>query len=883
MKKVLLLVFSMLVYGSIIAQPNQPNIIFILVDDLGYGDLGEFFQDDKRGRRFDTPFLDQMTNEGMRINNHYTVPVCAPSRSCLLQGLNSGHTEIRDNMFDRPIPLDMNIAQLMKLAGYSTYMVGKHGVAGGFKNGVVSHPLNHGFDDYFGYLNHVAGHEHYPRNGTTEKEAFIYEGKERISTGMEKVYTTDIFTARAKRNIIRHTRNNPDDPFFMYVAYDVPHSKLQIPTMAYPEGKGVNGGIQWTGPNNERTPYVNTARGTIDSWHYPDVARRNWNENEKKHVTMIRRLGECVNDILVTLQDLEIDKNTLVIFTSDNGPHNTGGQDPDYFQSYGPLRGGKRDVTDGGVRVPVIAWWPGTIEANSSSNQTCSMSNWAATFADIANRPVPARVDGASLLPILNGSRRSVNNQPPYVEYTHDSPQRQQMQFIRMGDYVGIRTNIEGQSDPLEIYNIVDDPKQQNNLANDFPQLQQTMRRAKGNAPRPYDNALVPSVPVNTYGNGLRYKTVRGNFDYIPRVEDLDEATSGRVNNVDLSVRPRGRNFAIQYTGFIRVPRDGQYTFFMESRAPAHMMIHDIHVVGSDIAHTNDEVSRSLYLQAGYHPVKVYYQHNSQSRYTLNLRYSGPGISKRAIPNNAFFRGALEDEATEESFVNIQHKTSRAILSGRSNGNQISITGNSNRNEDFANWSTVEINNGYFYIIQKSSGRKLHSSGDFSRINTTAATATGDNVQWRWVNVPGENWFRLEHKTSGRWLHLGTNGNASSFRLVSNSSTGDNTRWRPRVTSGASSSRSLDLEEVVEVDTFDFTLFPNPSQGNVNIDISGVDANEAAQITVLDISGRVIRVETISQLDGPVSLNLGLLKKGLYAVKVTTSNNESESKLLTIQ
>lgn len=875
-KFILSVFFTMSTILSNNAQTDQPNIIFILVDDLGYGDLGVFFQDDKSGNKFDTPYLDNMAAEGMRMVNHYTVPVCAPSRSSLLQGLSPGHASVRNNQFDVAIPIDLNMPKVLQLAGYKTYMVGKHGVAGYKRDDFPSHPLNNGFDDYFGYLNHVAGHEHYPRNGTTDKEAFIYEGKTRITTGTEKTYTTDVFTARAKKDIIDHVQNDPNQPFFLYLAYDAPHSKLQIPTMAYPEGKGVNGGLQWTGPDNTETPYVNTATGTIDSWHYPDVANQDWPDYAKKHVTMIRRLDEAIGDIIVTLQDLNIDDDTLIVFTSDNGPHRSRGQNPDFFESYGNLRGIKRDITDGGIRVPVIARWPSTIEPNTISTHNCGMWNWGATFADIANSPIPARMDGASLLPVLKGNIIS-NDLPPYVEYFNNSRQRREMQAIRMGDFIGIRTNTSSSDTPLEIYNLVEDSKQINDLAETLPTLEAKMKRqmlrmriAHSSQDRPYDNDAIPAVPVNVTNDGLNYTTVRGAFDYIPRVEEMIADTRGQVNNVNLSIRPASEDFSVLYEGFLNVPTEGAYTFYLNSEAPSHFMLHDIHVLGSDLTHSTGEISQTLQLEEGYHPIKLYYTHGNEANFNLELSYEGPGISKQEIPNNAFVIGQRLSEDPSQTYV-IEHKSSGGTLYANDSGSNLETTDHVN---DLNYWVQEDAGNGFFYLVHKESGRKLHSNGDFVTVNTVRARNRGDNVQWRLEEISNDNWYRLQHKASGKWLHVKQDG-TSFFQLIDTNNTGNNTRWRITPQGAPEDINSKKAKQQI---SSSFMIYPNPiaSNGTLSINIPNKYLN--ATLSVVDITGNIIKQEKASK--NTISLDLNNVAKGVYFIKIGNDELTETKKIL---
>jgi len=261
--------------------PATPNIIYILTDDLGYGDLGKFYQDNRTDpHKFDTPYIDQMADQGAMLTNHYVAaPVCAPSRSSLLQGLHQGHAHVRDDQFDKELPNDISIQNVLKTAGYTNYLVGKYGLAGLEGSALEGHPLEVGFDEFFGQLHHYEGHEHYPKGDANGYR--LHENYTAITSGLDHVYTTDVFTAKAKKYITDHTAQLPDDPFFLYLSYDCPHAKMQAPTQVYPTGMGANGGLQWTGAG-AATPYVNTASGTDDSWIHPDYASQNWTNIEKR-------------------------------------------------------------------------------------------------------------------------------------------------------------------------------------------------------------------------------------------------------------------------------------------------------------------------------------------------------------------------------------------------------------------------------------------------------------------------------------------------------------------------------------------------------------------------------------------------------------------------
>ena len=341
-------ILAAMVLGSINAQeasnttntsePQKPNIIFILTDDLGYGDLGVLFQNqlgETKGQpREFTPYLDQMAAEGALMPQQYTsAPVCAPSRASLLLGQSQGHANVRDNQFDKALANNYTLGSVMRKAGYTTAAIGKWGLQGkdDKKPNWSAHPLNRGFDYYLGYMRHVDGHEHYPKEGVYRGAKEVYENRTEISQGLDKCYTTDLWTAAAKRWIIDYKKEkNSDSPFFMYLAYDTPHAVLELPTQAYPEGGGLHGGIQWTGrPGN----MINTASGKVDSWMHPDYANATYDDDGKKatpqipwpdvykrYATDTRRIDHAVGDILQLLKDLDIDDNTMVVFTSDNGP-----------------------------------------------------------------------------------------------------------------------------------------------------------------------------------------------------------------------------------------------------------------------------------------------------------------------------------------------------------------------------------------------------------------------------------------------------------------------------------------------------------------------------------------------------------------------------------
>ena len=305
---------------------------------------------------------------------------------------------------------------------------------------------------------------------------------------MQKCYTTDLFTARSKHWIAEHRETKPDQPFFLLLAYDTPHAALQIPTGAYPKGKGLHGGVQWLGKQGQM---INTARDEIDSYRHPDYVGHGWSDVEERFATMVRRIDNGVGDLLQTLKDLGIAENTLVVFTSDNGPHHESyleGVDyaPDSFQSYGPFDGTKRDTWEGGLRMPTLAWWPIHIAAGKINSQPSQFHDWMPTMASLGGIAPPARTDGVSLVPSLTGRGGVQQESTIYCEYavggatkpyadflaSRHHQRRGEMQVIHVDRFKGVRTDIQAHSDPFEIYDLESDPGEERNLAGTSAQFE---------------------------------------------------------------------------------------------------------------------------------------------------------------------------------------------------------------------------------------------------------------------------------------------------------------------------------------------------------------------------------------------------------------------------
>jgi arylsulfatase A-like enzyme len=628
------------------ASPQHPNIILILADDLGYGDVGVIFQNgrDPSKPKFSTPNLDQMAAEGTLLLQHYTgSPVCAPARGSILLGQHQGHCAIRDNQFDKALPDNHTLATVLKQAGYHTMCIGKWGLQGEKPN-YPGHPLKHGFDEFFGFLEHVSGHTYYH-----DESKPLRDGYEDVTAKYTDIYSTDLFTARAKK-LVKDRAASPDhEPFFLYLAYTAVHNPLHIPGGPYPAGAGLSGGVQWPlAPTHE----------TRDKWLHPDYADKPWTDPMKRYATMARRLDDGVGDLLQTLRDLHIDDNTLVVFTSDNGPANEAGSDPRNFDSWGPFDGFKRDVWEGGVREPTIVRWPGHVKENIKSNLVSGFWDWMPTFAETAGLVPPAQSDGVSLLPTLTGSGTQRSRGFVYVEYFVKGKNpasadvfrrkhvtgREQQQILRMGDLVGIRTQIKSADDPLRLYNVVTDPHEDHNLAADSAYAQTlatirtmiaTCRRPNASAPRPYDNQLLPAVSIEAKTGILHASRYEGSWPWVPDFDALSATTSGESAGLDLKSQASDAPFGMRFTGFLKVPADGEYTFSLSDDGGAQLWLHEAHLIDDDFNHTGAEVSEKILLKAGYHPMHLFYRHKS-GPVKLQLEYSGPGVEKQPIPLAVF-------------------------------------------------------------------------------------------------------------------------------------------------------------------------------------------------------------------------------------------------------
>jgi arylsulfatase A-like enzyme len=673
--KSLLLAAAIAGAGFHAARAQQPNIIFVLVDDLGWGDLGVSFQNGRAGtQKLATPKLDAFAAQGTQLRRHYCpAPVCAPSRASLLLGVHQGHSNIRNSQFDQTLEDNHTLGTVLRGAGYATACIGKWGLQGpGVPTAQPSRPQLRGFDYFFGYSSHRSAHIHYPEQfgSTTDDQGqplSFLENTTIINSQLGKCYSTDLIAARAKKWIVDHRAASPAQPFFLYLTFPAPHARLDVPTQAYPAGEGVSGGLQWIGtPGN----LINTASGTINSWIHPDYATAaGWTDAAKRYATMVRRLDDAMGDLLATLDDLAIDSNTLVVFTSDNGPTNEAGiggaytYDPRFFDSYGPFEGIKRDVLEGGLRVPALVRWPGTVTAGAISQTPAQFHDWLPTFAHFAGVPKPARADGVSLAPALTGvgvqpapqvytEFLGSGNTPNYTQFpNHANEVRSQMQALYLDGYKGIRTNLGSHATDFRIYDTLNDPAESTDLAGQpgVPTQQQfkdrvlQLRRVSASNARPYDSEQIPAVTPPAVVNGLDYRAYEAAAPWVPDWSTRTSVATGTVATPDPSVRTRANDIGLHFSGYLQVPANGTYTFYLTTDTGAFVRIHDAQLIDADFNYSagSEKSSGAIPLKAGYHPIRIDYRHANAASHSIGLQWEGPGIAKQAVPASAWFRAGV--------------------------------------------------------------------------------------------------------------------------------------------------------------------------------------------------------------------------------------------------
>ncbi len=454
--------FVLIAQAATSCAAERPNMIFILADDLGYGDLGCFGQ-----KVIQTPRLDQMAAEGMRFTDFYAGnTVCAPSRSVLMTGRHMGHTHVRGNAGGDDMLIqslrdeDVTVAEVVKSAGYTNGLIGKWGLGEVDEPGF---PLRQGFDRFFGYLNQVHAHNYYPEfiwnndakmplRNVVKRNTQSYGGFTGGAATKRIDYTHDLFVEES----IDFIRENKDGPFYLYMPLTIPHA------------------------NNEGTKMTGDGAEVPDYGIYAD---RDWPSQDKGQAAMITRMDGDVGRILDFLRELGIEENTLVFFTSDNGPHDEAGHDLVRFNPSGPLRGTKRALYEGGIRVPTIAWWPGTVSPGTTSEHVAYFGDWMATAADLAGAELPADVDSISFAPTLRG----MDGQQQQHDYLYwEFYEQGSRQAVRFGDWKAIRQPMFTGS--IELYDLSSDLGESKDVAGQHADLVEKAAKMMDEAHTPHPN-----------------------------------------------------------------------------------------------------------------------------------------------------------------------------------------------------------------------------------------------------------------------------------------------------------------------------------------------------------------------------------------------------------
>jgi arylsulfatase A len=437
-----------------------PNIIYILADDLGYGDLSCYGQ-----RKFSTPNIDRLAREGMLFTQHYTgCTVSAPSRSCLMTGQHTGHTPVRGNKGwepegNWPLPADSyTIAEMLKTKGYVTGAFGKWGL--GYIE-TEGDPNSQGFDEFYGYNCQSLAHNYYPDHLWHNHNKVLLPENDSSNTG---AYSADLIHKAA----LNFLQTNKDKPFFLFYPTTIPHAELfaKEEYMKLFRGKfdpeksfkGVD-----NGPAYRLGPY-----GSQPEAHAAFAA-------------MVKELDDYVGEILNKLKELDIENNTIVVFASDNGPHLEGGADPDYFNSNGDLKGYKRDLYEGGIRTPMLVRWPGKVKAGSENDHISAFWDILPTFAEITGAQNPANIDGISFLPALLGKKQK-QHEYLYWEFHEQGGKI----AVRMGNWKMVKHNVDiPANSTIELYELATDIGETNNIATANPEIVRTMEEIIKQAHKP--------------------------------------------------------------------------------------------------------------------------------------------------------------------------------------------------------------------------------------------------------------------------------------------------------------------------------------------------------------------------------------------------------------
>ena len=465
-----LLTLTLLLLGTLVQAADKPNIIYILADDMGYGDAGCYGQ-----KTLTTPNLDKMAAEGMKFTRHYAgCTVCAPSRCVLMTGLHTGHCRVRGNGEGHIPDEDLTLPNLLKTAGYHTACIGKYGLG---KPLPLDDPQRKGFDESFGYVGTSHAHNFYSkaliRNGKivdlpntvipgTAKNAQDYSDSDLVGTGVapldgRKAWVPQLLADDVQRYL--GERAQEKEPFFLYYAFNIPHA------------------------NNEAGKNSPLGHG-LESPDYGEFKDKDWPDAEKGFAQFMRFLDNEVGRVLSRLKELGLAENTLVMFSSDNGPHQEGGHQSDFFNSNGDFKGIKRDLTDGGIREPFIAWWPSKVKAGAVSNHVSGFQDILPTVAELSGTKLTTEIDGISFAPTLLGQSGQQQHSHLYWAFNEQGGKQAVLKWpwklIHLNTGGKAKTKSKPKSLEKMLFNLETDIGEEKNLAAEKPEivaeLEQLMR-----------------------------------------------------------------------------------------------------------------------------------------------------------------------------------------------------------------------------------------------------------------------------------------------------------------------------------------------------------------------------------------------------------------------
>ncbi len=430
-KNTLLLAIALLAFA--VEAARKPNLIFIMVDDAGYGDFSCYGQ-----KKFTTPNIDRMAMRGMKFTQHYSgSTVCAPTRCCLMNGVHTGHSFVRGNREIQPegqwpIPANLvTIPKLLQKAGYATGMFGKWGLGA---PGSEGDPVKQGWDEFYGYNCQRQAHTYYPKHLWHNDKKILMDGK---------TYSHDLIHEQS----LKFIRDNAKRPFFAYLPITIPHAAMQA-------------------PEEDVAPFrkkFSQFEDKIGKYSHGTKVRN----PVAAFAGMMTRMDRGVGEVLDLLDELKIADNTLVLFTSDNGPHYEGGHQPGFFNSNGPLKGHKRDLYEGGIRVPLIAYWPGKVKAGIVSDHISAHWDLMPTLCDLAGSDTPKHTDGISYVPALTGGKQRAHD---YLYWEFHAFGK--TQAIRMGNWKAVRLKVGNNPDaPIHLYNLATDIGETEDIADQHPDV----------------------------------------------------------------------------------------------------------------------------------------------------------------------------------------------------------------------------------------------------------------------------------------------------------------------------------------------------------------------------------------------------------------------------